>query len=282
MSFDDFMPLVGSGIGTFIMLGGFVLIPIQPIVGWTVAIGGYAFQFGWLLLARKIMRWRAALIHHISCQPTKMGGPEAHTYKAKLILRWVQHPTTLAKIRNYRCPDGHFEPLVYLTFIPLPKLINRVRHPVYNQGGAMPGTVLVHPMQFDLQFMEEEAQIYYRGYSVKVSTVAWAVIDEIMPKSVKALGGQIHNLMPMVNESLLHVPWYYVAISSGTRPNAVRAAEAPERPMMLTGPRGFTSYLCVEKLAGGGYCDKPLGAPGADGWARCPDGHEFYMKGAKA
>ena len=220
--------------------------------------------------SRKIAQWRAGLVSHLKTWYVQRGATLKYT--GQIIYKWAEHPETLRfRVRNFRCPDGHIEPLVYITPLKLLRLFNRVTHPRYNRGGRLPAIVLVHSLPFDLQFREDLNTTSHGGYVVKVKTVSWAVLDEIMPKVVTDLMGQRrHNMLPFVDRELLHVPWYYVALSSGTGMNSNVIGSHEAKLAMQVGPKGLTVYPCLD-------CGKPLGAPGPDGWASCEDGHRFDM-----
>ena len=138
----------------------------------------------------------------------------------------------------------------------------------------------IHEFPFDVQFAEDEDDVQFLGYPVRVPGVSWGNFHEIMPnveyfrdpKSWNRFKGQ-HNHVPYVEpDDLSHTPWFEVTDSSGMRAaRETQKARTTSRQkvavaMMSSGKGVTSSESCPD-------CGEPLSIQGDI--AECKNGHKW-------
>lgn len=261
-------------------LGVLLIVALPPPFNYYVGFPGYfAIDVFLVVGLNYLSQLRANMWSFLKLRVKKTTYPNGKSWKGQFTYRYKDHPESIGRIKDYVAPDGHTDPVVYVTECRIPKLA-RVFHPYFNGGGPLPGFYMIHPAPYDDQFPWDSEGVVFARQSVAAGHVSWGTVVPIQAQKfqfrnpMSGQRGHVSNRSPFVDRELKHWPWLYVSDSAGMTDYRVRQAPiVPMKPLVVVSKQG--EGLSCPKCSYEGKERVSFKVEGKMG--RCANGHELNM-----
>ncbi|MDE1854563.1 MAG: hypothetical protein KGI38_12575 [Thaumarchaeota archaeon] len=189
-------------------IGFAIAFIVPPPYQSVVFLSGYIFSMLYTLFLQSIASLLAKRYHWIRGIPTSDSALWSWGRRQFQIQRRGSSPKKTDFIEGATLADGSFAIApsgakgIYQTYL---DPLNKIKHPRYNNRGAIPLFVVRHIHPFDDLMPYEEGPVLYKGMSGRANTT-WGCFDEVMPDA-EELRTLEKGKAPSVVRMRNHVPF---------------------------------------------------------------------------